>query len=232
MNEIQRLAYLEAMDIPSFVSRRDLPGAAPSRRFALVRKPAAVSTPTTPAPLEEARPPAPDLGLPELAGGRPSVAAPEVRPEPVPSRAAVDTPVFTVAVCEAGGWLWIDEIPAGRDPGDAYVQLIGAICQALGLPADGLNLQYFNYPVAAGAALAGGMDEARQALFGFLSGRIGRLQPTRVVLLGDMEQAWFDAECLGNVAQTRTVSAWGMLRDPSLKAQAWRDLKPLKVDAG
>lgn len=232
MNEIQRLAYLEAMDIPSFVSRRDLPGAAPSRRFRVLRKAAVVP----PAPRVEApvRPPAPDLDLPELGGARkrPAAEAPAEAAAPAAVPAPADTPIFTVAVCEAGGWLWIDEIPAGRDPGDAYGQLIAAICQALGLPADGLSLQYFNYPVTSGAALAGGMDEARQALFGFLSGRISRTQPTRVVLLGEMEQPWFDAACLGEVAQTRTVSAWGMLRDPSLKARAWSDLKPLRVDAG
>ena len=37
MNDVQRLAYLRAMGIESYVSRRDLPGALPSRRLRLVR---------------------------------------------------------------------------------------------------------------------------------------------------------------------------------------------------
>ncbi len=232
MNEVQRLAYLEAMDIQTFVSRRNLPGAAPSRRFRIARLPASVAAaPTPPAakervPAAKERPPA-ALDLPELESkpkAAPAAMAP-TRPQ------ATDTPVFTVAASEAGGWLWVDEIPAGRDPGQDYGPLLGAICQALGLAEQAPQVQLFNYPVAAGAALAGGVDEARQALFGFLSGRISRIQPQRIILLGELDQPWFDVACLDGVQVTRTVSAWGMLRDPALKARAWRDLKPLKSDA-
>ena len=138
--------------------------------------------------------------------------------------------MFSVAASAAGGWLWVDEIPPGRDPGSDYAQLLAAICRALGLPAEPPSVQLFTFPAADNAALAGGLEEARQALFGFLNGRVVRGTPGRVVLLGELTAPWFDASFVQELPVTHTVSAWGMLRDPRLKARAWRDLKPLSVD--
>ena len=183
MNEIRRLAYLEAMDIPTYVSRRDLPGAAPSRRLRIAAP--------LPAPAAAAAPGAEVLRTPPL-----DVPAPTRRPREAPAPVApaattqADTPVFAVAASTAGGWLWVDELPPGRDPGADYAQLLG-----------------------------------------FLSGRITRTEPARVVLLGELQEPWFDPAFAQDVPVTRTVSAWGMLRDSQLKARAWRDLKPLRVDA-
>lgn len=212
MNEFQRLAYLEAMAIPTFVSRRDLPGAAPSRRMVLVKTVSPESLPAVPVV---------DVG--------------ERRPEPAqrpaaPAQAPRETPVFSVVAAEAGGWFWLDEIPAGREPGDDYAQLLLALCRALGLPASGAQVNRFNYPV--NARLAGGIEEARQALYGFLASRIADAEPVGVVLLGDFAEAWFDRACLEGRRLVQTVSAWQMLRRPELKPRAWADLQSLRGDGG
>ncbi|MEM0953844.1 MAG: hypothetical protein AAGI24_06860 [Pseudomonadota bacterium] len=231
MNELRRLAYLEAMDIPSFISRHDLPGALPSTRLRINK---AIDQVAVDSPLE-ASPVVPDAGsvaaLMDAAPHRrqvpePPVAAQAPRLSP-PASEAPDVPVFTVVATIAGGWLWLDEIPAGRDPGSAYAALLGAVCRALSLPETEVQPQFFNYPVAAGTALEAGVDGARDALFGFISGRILRFDPERVVLLGLREQAWFDRACLDGRAVTETVSAFAMLRDPGLKAEAWRTLSAL-----
>ena len=140
---------------------------------------------------------------------------------------SLDVPVFTVVSTLAGGWLWLDEIPAGRDPGPAYAALLGSICRALALPETQVEPEFFNYPVAAGAALQAGLEGAREALFGFVGGRLSRAAPERVVLLGLQQQPWFDRGCLATCAVTETVSAFAMLRAPELKAEAWRALAPL-----
>lgn len=210
MNEFQRLAYLEAMDIPTFVSRRDLPGAAPSRRVVLVKA---------------AAPALPRAAPPTDPGKR--------KPEPEQAAATPaprETPVFSLVAAEVGGWFWLDEIPAGREPGEDYAQLLLAICRALGLPASGAQVNRFSYPV--NAKLAGGVEEAGQALYGFLAGRIADADPSGIVLLGDFAEPWFDRACLDGRRVVQSVSAWQMLRQPALKARAWTDLQPLRDDGG
>jgi len=227
MNELRRLAYLEAMDIPSYVSRCDLPGAQPSRRLRL-QPPVVVSQVAGDAvAAEPAVPQQVPAGAREaLASKKPAAVAPSAAPDRQ-QRPAADVPVFTVAATEAGGWLWLDEIPAGRDPGPAYPALLGAICRALGLTGAEPSLQLFNYPVAVGAALEAGVEGAREALYGFLTARVARSVPARVVLLGEFGQAWFDRSCLDGVPVTETESAFAMLRQPALKARAWETLRPL-----
>jgi hypothetical protein len=255
MRSVSQLAYLQALDIPALVSRQNLPGAARTRRLQLSR-----SSPAAPADSTLAAAPAgkraPELAA-LTAGLRSKSEAPAAVVEPAGEAApddsvagnpaavdtaavdtaavdtaAVDTvagtPVFSVAATLAGGWFWLDEIPAGREPGDDYGQLLLAICRALGWSQEPARLERFAYPVAAG--LAGGVEEARQALLGFLSGRLSRLTPTGVILMGDMDQPWFDRDCLAEQRVVHTVSAWRMLREPALKPQAWADLKSLRGD--
>lgn len=218
MDELQRLAYLEALGIPGFVSRHDLPGAAPSRRVQLVRR----AAPAVPQPVAERADLAASL-KPEMQSPRPAA-----QPRTATPAAAKEVPVFSVTAVAAGDWFWVDEIPAGREPGEEYGQLIIAICRALELAESGAQVERFSYPV--NSRLAGGMDEARQALLGFLSGRLSRLSPRGVVLLGEFAEPWFDRSCLEGQRVVETVSAWRMLRDPALKAQAWSDLQPLRGD--
>ncbi|MDJ0878321.1 MAG: hypothetical protein QNI86_06890 [Halieaceae bacterium] len=237
MRSVSQLAYLQALDIPTLVSRRNLPGAAPTQRLQLAPR----AVPAAEKPEQAAGgAPAPELaaisaGLRQQAD--PQAAAPvagtpvagnPVAGTPVAGTPVAGTPVFSIAVTLAGGWFWIDEIPAGREPGDDYGQLLLAICRALGWPQEPARLERFNYPVA--ASLAGGVDEARQALEGFLTGRLTRLSPRGVIMMGDLDQPWFARQCLDGQRLVETVSAWQMLRDPGLKPRAWADLKALRGD--
>ena len=65
---------------------------------------------------------------------------------------------------------------------------------------------------------------------GFLTGRLARLSPTGVVLMGDFKEPWFDRDCLEGQRVVHTVSGWQMLRDPALKPRAWATLKTLRAD--
>ena len=120
MNEAQRLAYLEAMDIESFYSRQPLPGAAPSRRVRVVRRsetPAETSAGDAVRQLKS-HVPAPARAVPP---------APAVAAHPSADAAVDELPIFSLAVTVAGGCLWLDHLPPGRNPGQDYARLMEAI---------------------------------------------------------------------------------------------------------
>ena len=81
MNEIIRAQYLQAMGIDGYVSRQQLPGAALTRRLAIVRSaPEPVVAKT---PVERAKP----AQMPELdlVGSKPApVVPPSPQPQPAP----------------------------------------------------------------------------------------------------------------------------------------------------
>ena len=88
MNELNRMRYLQAMGIDAYVSRAQLPGAAPTRRLALVARQApATAVPPAPEPTKTAPAQMPQLDIPERKRPEPDVQAPAVRP--VPSSPAV-----------------------------------------------------------------------------------------------------------------------------------------------
>ena len=218
--ELRRLAYLEAMGVSAFVSRASLPGAAATCRLAVHRprvSPAALRVPARSA----GAPPVPEA---IRADRRPPPSpAPVGRKPPSPQ----NVPVFAVAATFAGGWLWLDEIPAGRTAGRDHLHLLQSICLALGLPADPPVQEMFNWPLGAGGQLDQGVDAARAAFSGFVSGRLERLQPARTLVLGEWDSQWYEPSLLPAQAQKVSVSAWEMLRRPQLKRQAWSELKPL-----
>ena len=146
--------------------------------------------------------------------------------------AAIDElPIFSLAVTVAGGCLWLDHLPPGRNPGQDYARLMEAICHALELPADRPEVTLFGFPMAQAPQLGRDINAARDALLGFLERRLEKVSPRAVILLGDLEQPWFNRECLSSRQVISTVSAWRMLRDPGLKATAWSDLKVLLGNA-
>ena len=233
--EIRRLAYLEALGIDGYVSRRALPGAADSRRLRLLSAaPQPASSPIQKQPVLPQRSVSP---VAELLADTNATPAPRSRQESAPARAvstpasSADVPVFSVAATFAGGWYWIDEITAGRSVGAEYLQLIQAICHAMRLSTDAPVQEQFNWPLGGASQLDQGTDAARAAFSGFLTGRIERFQPARVVLLGAPDSQWFEASLLPADAKTVSVSGWRMLRQPELKRQAWGELKALAGDA-
>jgi hypothetical protein len=214
MHELTRLAYLNAMGIDSYVPRCPLPAAAPSRRLQLIRRLAPSPDPERPT-------------VPVAAQRKASLTATDSTPV-VPTQAAAEMPVFSLAAVGLGGWYWLDEIPPGRDLGPEYLQLLQAIAAALGLDAGQPVFEQFNWPLRTGTRLDRDEQAARDGLGGFLVGRFERYQPAGVILLGEMEQGWFDRELLAPHRIVATVSAWKMLREPALKRQAWTDLQVIR----
>jgi hypothetical protein len=217
MHELTRLAYLDALGIETYISRSPLPAAAPSRKLRIVRQPALAAahaperTPLRASPSAPLQAPAP-TAPPELVTG-------------------AEIPVFSVLAVHLGGAYWLDEVPPGRSPGADYLQLLQSICFALGWDTAAPQLDQFNWPQARGSKLDQGVDAARAGFAGFLSGRLERLQPGRVVLLGEPDPSWYDPQIVADYRLTRTVSAWKMLRQPELKRRAWQDLQTLRNDA-
>ena len=226
MNEIRRLDYLQALGIDSYVSRRQLPAAAPTRRAGLRR---AAAAPARGRP-EQVTPPSPEPRKPR----QPAVPATS---GPVAKSTVVETgvgtgPVFSVLACHLGGWYWLDEIPRGRVLGPDYLRLLQSIGVALELPPAEPLLERFDWPIAPNRRLGSTEAAARDGFSGFLGGRLERNPVAGLVLLGVANEFWLDRDALGSrfgIAQmVETVSAWKMLRQPELKRQAWKDLQELR----
>jgi len=243
MHELTRLAYLDAMGIDSYVSRTQLPAAAPTRKLRVVRRSAQAVEPPAAAiapslePQQHAQPmPAGNSGAAALRASlgdvskAPAPTMATVQAEtPAPAGAArAAIPVFSVAAVQVGGCYWLDEIPPGRSLGQDYTQLLQAICFALGWSTGAAVLEQFNWPMSRGGQLDQGVDSARGGFAGFLTGRLERIAPQRVILLGELDSTWFDPQLLSGYQVTSTVSAWKMLRQPELKHRAWLDLQVLR----
>ncbi len=149
---------------------------------------------------------------------------------PAMEPATADIPIFSVAAVSLGGWYWLDEIPPGRELGTEYTQLLQAICRALGLSDENPVVEQFNWPLHNSSQLDQSEKAAQHGFSGFLGGRLERLRPRGVVLLGDLDATWFDPAPLDQLPTVTTVSAWQMLRKPTLKAKAWADLQTLRGD--
>ena len=150
MNELKRLAYLDALGIDAYVSRSQLGGAAPTRRLAIVppvlpsgrgddsgaADEGARVSPDRVAPDRVA----PDLAEPRSPGAAqlPQIDTVPVAPAPAPAPAAAvatprdqaTVPRFSLAAIVAGDWLWLEELqglPLARE----QVQLVQAMAHAL-----------------------------------------------------------------------------------------------------
>ena len=234
MNEVQRLAYLRALDIESFCSRRDLPGALPSKRVRVIRR-RRLEEQAAPEHVPAARRPAESPGSPLRDAREAAVhpragatAAPAATGQPAGGDGIAEMPIFSLAVASAGGCLWLDSLPPGRSTGPEYAQLLDAISRSLGLPDGEVEVAQFDFPMSGALRLGRDLAAARDALQGYLARRLEQVSPPVVVLLGDLDQPWFNRDCLGDCRVISTVSAWRMLREPQLKPVAWADLKRLR----
>ena len=124
--------------------------------------------------------------------------------------------------------MWLDQLPPGRSVDGDYAQLLEAICLALELPAGTAEVSLFNFPMTDLPQVGRDLSAARDALQGYLERRMEQLRPRAVVLLGEIEEPWFNRGCLGDCPVLVTVSAWQMLRQPGLKPAAWSDLQSLR----
>ncbi len=245
MNELTRLAYLQAMGTDSYVSRGQLPGAAATRRLAIVRRQApgpaqADSRQQDKVAPQVLRNKAPGIELPRVETARPAPVAvtAQVRKaeQPLPAR-------FSVAAISCGGWLWLEELDSASF-GPEQLQLIQAMVHALGIARasagssdsaaaatpGGAQPQAvatrFDWPMHSNQQLDQGPEAARASLAGFIQRKLEERECRGLVLLGRESEARVALDQLDCAYIARTLSTAELLRDPLLKKQVWRDLRP------
>lgn len=230
MNELKRLAYLDAMGVDAFVSRRQLPGAAVTRRLALVGAPRTESP--SPAPREAATAVPAVKPRPEL----PRVeAAPPPRAAVVPASGdrspdATAVEAFSLAAIVAGGLLWLEDL-GGMPLAAEQVTLVRAMADAISLAAGGSGdaakpeVSQFSWPMHTNRQLDLGPEAAAASLSAYIRRRLERSACRGLVLLGDACGARVPPEQLDGAPVVQTVSTAAMLENPLLKKQAWRDLQ-------
>ncbi len=247
MNELRRMAYLNALGVDCYVSRTQLPGAAVTRRLAIVgtsgRAPAAQAQvgsavkgavkAASPMPREGII--RPDFGVDTRKSTTAVVPPPDVLPssEPVPR--------FSLSIIAAGNWLWLEERD-GMPLTTAQVQLVQAMAQALllsgasgsAIPRAAETVQaakpviaQFDWPIHNNRQLDQGEDAARTGVAAFVSRKLEEHGCRGLVLLG---QTCVQRVPLAEIATVTvsTVSSADMLANPAIKAQVWRDLQPLR----
>lgn len=234
------------MGVDAYVSRAQLPGAAPSRRLAIVR--GTISTRgVSPGAGEEQGP------VPEAVTARAETAAPpiprlvdtpaaavrtEAATEPRVEHPAVAPPIspFSLAVIVAGGLLWLEDLD-GRALAREQVQLIQAMSRALAVAGRGgiapgavpVDVGQFDWPMHNNRQLGLDRDAAAASLAGFLGRRLEN-NCRGLVLLGEGACSLVplgQLDC-GTIVQTSSTAQ--LLSNPGLKPQVWRDLAPLLGD--
>ena len=239
-SDLDRLACLEAMGLTLYSSRRDLPGAAPSRR---VLSPTAVAAASLPAASRDAAPRAePEASPGAVPSSAPSpgampgslarlLDAPEARPAPRPdapapaAAAKADTLRFRLAAVLAGGALWLEELgdaPLARE----QVALVHAMARACGWAGEGPRVQEFAWPMHRNPQLDQGAEAAAVALQAFLARLAGEAGLTRILLLGDGARERAAALALP-VPAVVIPSTRAMLAGAAAKREAWAVLREL-----
>ena len=226
MHELSRMAYLDALGIDSYVSRAQLPGAAPTRRLAIVtasnRQELAASV------------------IPEPLRSRTSLVAEPARPAAVSVQASAASqqsepvPRFSLTAIVAGDWLWLEEL-AGPLTTD-QVRLVQSMAQALLLchqslggevkPAVQPEVTQFDWPIHTNHQLALGEEAARASVVGFVDRRLGQHGCRGLVLLGQACVQRVPRQQI-SIVTVDTMSSAEILAQPALKRQVWRDLLPL-----
>ena len=237
-SELRRLAALDAMGIQAYISREQLPGAAVTRRLAIVRS-APVAQPSSRLPESSSgaqQAPGPG-GLP--ANTRlPKIEVPAPAPTPIVRRVAKTVPSatplrFSLAAVVAGGRLWLEEIDhSGMTPDQ--LQLVQGMVRALSTAGSGTGrdgqpplreVEYFKWPLHENRQLDQGEEAARHGVAGFVQRRLELRQCSAMVLLGEACRSRVPLHLLDCPQVLVLPSTATMLADPLVKKQAWRALR-------
>jgi hypothetical protein len=209
----RRAVILDAMGILLLSSRRDLPGAAPSRRVTLApRQPQAPAAEPEPAAIA-------------AAGAATAAAAPAAVRSPASRTPVVES--LHLATLLIGDWLWIEdlgELPLARE----QVALVRAMALACGLPAAAPAVRPFRWPAHDNPQLDRGPAAAASALRAFLRRVCEEEAVSRLCLLGTAA-----AERIAGLSLPLSAhmlpSTREMLAAPQRKRDAWATLRPLAV---
>jgi len=222
--EMARRQALEAMGIDVYVSRYDMPGAAPAVRQRLLQAEAAEvvssdiperaaiagTASTAPAPRADSSTNTERTPTPSQSGGASLVKSTE-------------TVTFSMLLASAGPFLWVEQLADGLLRQD-QLALINAMARALSADVS-VRQQQFDWPMRGNAALSGDAESAKQALQGLIQRMAREVDAKRVVVMGACP---FLPD---RIAQSAVVipATMAMLQNPALKREAWQALKPLRA---
>jgi len=241
MNELMRMAYLDALGIDSYVSRTQLPGAAVTRRLAIVPS-LPVASARKPGILSEAQS-VPTVSRREEAGsrvgsgGRAQIDS-AVRPSSTMQEASQrgsSVPRFSLIAIVAGDWLWLEAL-ADMPLTMEQVRLVQSMARALSLTRGGgknvaasaarPEVAQFDWPIHTNHQLDQGEEAARAGVAGFVGRKLEQYGCGGLVLLGQSCAVRVPVQEM-TVHTVCTASSAEILARPALKPQVWRDLRPL-----
>lgn len=235
MNELRRMVYLDALGLDSYVSRGQQPGAAPTRRLALVRSPdIAPQQPPEPVPATEV-PQGPAALRREMATPSAGTSRPAIERETPRERAAAPSVTrLSISILAAGQWLWLEslgDMPLMQE----QVWLVESMANALGVamkhsPSErrpgGPTVMRFDWPMHNNPQLDSGDEAARASLTGFLQRQQQEHAARALILLGESCRGWIESGAL-EIPCVTTLSTRELLDNPRAKEQAWKDLTAL-----
>ncbi|MBE9538150.1 MAG: hypothetical protein IMF06_03660, partial [Proteobacteria bacterium] len=188
MHELKRRSYLDSMGIDSYISRGQLPGAAPTQRLVINRRtavpaigaatPAVTGATPTESNAATAFREAANTVQAQLGGGKTQSAPPAAERAP-----AVAVPRFSIVAVIAGGFLWLEELSATSVSRD-QVHLIRAIVKALALNDGELDVSQFDWPIHSNTQLDLGEDAARTCLGSFVQRKADGGKCRGMILMG------------------------------------------------
>jgi hypothetical protein len=231
MNEPRRLTYLQALGIDSYVSRVQLPGAAPTRRLAMVRpaRAAEVRAENTVDGVPEQRQLRADIALPARPAGRQDDA--QTTPLAALSpRTRTPTVRANLVAVFAGGVAWLESLQ-GRPLATEQLKLVQAMARAVHGEAATPKVAQFDWPMHSNHQLDQGIAAARAAAAAFLRRHIDEQKCRAVVLLGQGGAEFVDLAQLGDIACVTTLSTVEMLEAPAAKRRVWSDLQAIVLRA-
>jgi hypothetical protein len=211
--EMARRQALKAMGIVSYVSRYDLPGAAPAQRQSLSPPPAPPVTQPPDAPRSK---------------GSSTVSSQRVQSHAAPESSVVkpagDAVQFSMLIVSAGQFLWLEQLPDGLIRQDQLALVNSMACAVSGAGFE-MTQQQFDWPLRGNSALGSDAESAKQALQGLIQRMAREVDARRVVAMGDCQ---FLPDRIAQSAVS-IPSTMAMLVDATHKQAAWQSLKPLKA---
>jgi hypothetical protein len=229
MHELTRRTFLDAMGVDSYVSRSQLPGAAPTRRLLVSRT---RDIPGAAAVQKLKQPPAMpkiDSLIKNTVATASATRKQEAPASPqVVTNNAVSTSIapFSVAAISVGGWLWLENLPqqvVSRD----QVHLVRAMVRALGLEEGELAVSQFDWPIHNNAQLDLTEEAACAALGGFVYSKLEKGRCNGLVVLGADTLKKLNISQLDIKHCVTTLSTAAMFATPELKKQAWIELQQI-----
>ena len=239
--EQRRILYLQAMDIPLYVSRADCPGALPTTRAPLPQSPTPADTTPATRVTDTSAPGdrAPGSRLAEMADVAkredPATAAAitvATTAESTSTRTTSTTEAvrFSLVLFRAGRWLWLEETPDGTLASD-QVQLVAAMAAALDNTVASAKVKpvtsQFKWPPHNNAQFDLGDEAARAGLEAFLQRHVDDSGCSGLIVLGEAAGLRLGEAALSVPVLARTLGTRDMIMQPKLKKQVWSDLKPL-----